>query len=192
MEHIQTLTSAKKTLKATWLILVMTILCGFTQCKEHLENPESSDQIYLDLINEENLAKALAQKEFQSIKDIKKEMEGLAPRDISRKHLERQLASAERSYTEFNQKALYFKIRKEQRKNYARRAYEIAFAKDLPWPNQEEYSAYKATKKLRNTTLNWEVRVPKTDRYNKKEPGSASEAGHGEKSEGSEEAKPAH
>ena len=60
----------------------------------------------------------------------------------------------------------------ERRLLESRLAYEKAFQKEEPWPNPEEYAAYKANKELRAANLNWNKRVPKLkdriDQFNEK------------------------
>jgi len=82
----------------------------------------------------------------------------------------RELAMHQRNLIDARQRKAYFEIRSAQRKEYDQKAYLKAFEADQPWPNPLEVAEYKKMKALRNASLNWEDRVPKTTRYNKKVP----------------------
>ncbi len=149
-----------------WMVLILTgLLSG---CSRPNPTPELADPIYLDLASRGSLARAAAELTKEEIKTLKEELEALPPRDSSRKKLQQDLSTKETRLLVADQEALYFEIRASQRKDYARKEYLIAFDAGQPWPKPEDFEAYKTQRRLQDAPREWNSRLKKTDRYNRK------------------------
>lgn len=145
------------------------ILTGLLSgCSRPNPTPELKDPIFLDLSNRGALAKAASESVKEEIKTLRADLEALPPRDSSRRKLLQDLTQKETRLMVADQEALYFEIRAQQRKEYARKEYLEAFHADRPWPNPEDYETYKAQRRLQDSPREWNSRHKKTDRYNKK------------------------
>lgn len=149
-----------------WMVLILT--GALSGCSRPNPNPELKDPIYLDLANRSGVSKAASDLAKEEIEALKSELEALPPRDPSRRKLQQDLARKETHLLVADQEALYFEIRAQQRKNYARTEYLSAFNAGKPWPNPEDFEAYKAQRRLQDAPREWNSRLKKTDRYNRK------------------------
>lgn len=147
------------------IFLLTSIISG---CSRPNPNPEKIDPIYQDLVGRSNLAKAAAETAKEDIKKLKEDLQMLPPRDPSRRKLQQDLSKKETHLLVADQEALYFEIRAEQRKEYARRAYLEAFNRGEKWPNPKDFETYKLQRNLEDAPREWNARLQKTDRYNKK------------------------
>ncbi len=122
----------------------------------------------MDLSSKGALAKAASESMKEEIKTMRADLEALPPRDPSRKTLQQDLTQKQTKLMVADQEALYFEIRSQQRKDYARKEYLEAFNAGQPWPKPEDFEAYKAQRRLRDSPREWNSRLKKTDRYNRK------------------------
>lgn len=151
-----------------WMIMILTgLLSG---CSRPNPTPEVKDPIYLDLSSRGALAKAASESVKEEIKTLKADLEALPPRDASRRKLQQDLSQKETRLMVADQEALYFEIRVKQRKEYARKEYLEAFNAGQEWPKPEDFEAYKAQRRLQDSPREWNSRLKKTDRYNRKSP----------------------
>ena len=149
-----------------WMVLLLTgLLSG---CSRPNPTPELKDPIYLDLSNRGAIAKAASESMQEEIKTLRADLEALPPRDPSRRKMQQDLTKKETQLMVADQEALYFEIRSQQRKEFARTEYLEAFHAEKPWPNPEDFEAYKAQRRLQDAPREWNSRLKKTDRYNKK------------------------
>lgn len=149
-----------------WVVILLTgLLSG---CSRPHPNPELLDPIYLDLSNRGNLAKAAAESAKADIKTLRADLDALPPRDSSRRKIQQDLQKKETHLLVADQEALYFEIRAKQRLEFARKAYLDAFNAGKPWPDPADFEAYKAQRRLQDAPREWNSRLQKTDRYNKK------------------------
>jgi hypothetical protein len=151
---------------ALFIILVLTGM--ISGCSRPNPYPEKIDPIYLDLVERGNLAKAAAESAKAEIKKLREDLESLPARDPSRKKVQQDLTKKQTHLLVADQEALYFEIRSEQRKDYARRAYLDAFNRGLKWPNPEDFETYKKQRELQSAPREWNAKLEKSDRYNKK------------------------
>lgn len=149
-----------------WMVMMLTgLLSG---CSRPNPTPELKDPIYLDLLNRGALAKAASDSVKEEIKTMKADLEALPPRDSGRKKMQQDLTQRETRLMVADQEALYFEIRAKQRKDYARKEYLDAFHAGKPWPDPEDFEAYKLQRRLQDAPREWNSRLKKSDRYNKK------------------------
>jgi len=149
-----------------WMVMILTgLLSG---CSRPNPTPELTDPIYLDLSSRGSLAKAASESVKEEIKTLRAELEALPPRDTNRRKVQQDLRQKETRLMVADQEALYFEIRAQQRKDYARKEYLEAFNADQPWPKPEDFEAYKAQRRLQDSPREWNSRLKKSERYNKK------------------------
>lgn len=152
--------------------LITTTLAVFTMvsigCSRPNPTPELTDPIFSDLSQRSAVAKAAAESKKGEIKKLREELDALPARDLARKKTQEDITNKEHLMLAAEQEALYFEIRANQRKAYARDEYLKAFDKGQPWPDPKDFETYKLQRKLRDAPREWGSKIPKTDRYNKK------------------------
>lgn len=137
-------------------------------CRSQNPTPEVLDPIFADLNQRSSVAKAAAEGAKADITSMRDELAALPPRDPTRRKLLQDLSKKELQFVVAEQDALYFEIRAQQRKDYARDEYLKAFNAGKDWPDPKDFEAYKLQRKLAESPREWNNRVPKTDRYNRK------------------------
>lgn len=145
--------------------LIFLILAA---CSRPNPQPELLDPIYSDLQQRSAVAKAAAESMKEEIKKAKDELEKLPARDPSKRKAQQDISRKELQFVVAEQDGLYFEVRAQQRKDFAREAYLKAFNAGKPWPDPKDFEAYKLQRKLAESPREWNSRVPKTERYNKK------------------------
>lgn len=156
----------------SWFITttgVLVIMISFG-CSRPNPNPELIDPIYSDLLQRSAVAKAGADTKKAEIKKLKEEIAELPARDPTKRKLQEDLSKNEMLLVVADQEGLYYEIRANQRKTYAREEYAKAFEAGKPWPDPKDYETYKIQRKLKDAPREWTGKVAKTGRYNKKTP----------------------
>jgi hypothetical protein len=156
------------TLGLGFLYTLMLLTGLLTGCSRPNPTPELKDPIYLDLSSRGALATAASESVKEEIKTLRADLEALPPRDSTRRKLQQDLTQKETRLMVADQEALYFEIRAQQRKEYARKEYLDAFHAGKPWPRPEDFEAYKAQRRLQDAPREWNSRIKETDRYNRK------------------------
>ena len=157
----------KSWLITTTLAVVILVISG---CSRPNPNPELVDPIYADLLQRSAVAKAGAETKKAEIKKLKEEIAELPARDPTKRKLQEDLSKNEMLLVVADQEGLYYEIRANQRKAYARDEYTKAFDAGKPWPDPKDFETYKIQRKLRDSPREWTGKVAKTGRYNKKSP----------------------
>jgi hypothetical protein len=137
-------------------------------CSRPNPKPETMDPIYQDLVARSGTAKAAAESAKEEIKRLKEELSTLPPRDPSRRKVQQDLSRKETHLLVADQEALYYEIRATQRKEYARTAYLEAFNRGAKWPDPKDYETYRLQRTLEDSPREWNARLQKTERYNRK------------------------
>ena len=155
--------------RALWLVafIVLSIFSS-SGCSRPNPTPEILDPIYADLNQKTALSKAEAEKTKKELETAREDFSKLQPRDPSRKKALQDIKKKEDLLVQLEQQSLYYEIRAEKRREHARQEYSKAYEADKPWPNPDDFAAYKLSEKLRTAPRDWGTRVPKTDRYNRK------------------------
>lgn len=117
-----------------------------------------------------NSANSLAENEKKEIETLRAQLEKMAPNDPLRKRTVREIYRREKNLVQHQQRILYFQIRAEQRKDFAREEYLRSFYAEKPWPRPEDIEAYKKQKKIADASRNWSDRVPQLKRHIKQPP----------------------
>lgn len=163
----------RKTLRSEFIRLIcLACLCVITLagCKKPIENPESVDPIYSDLVAMGAGIRGKAEAQKKKIAELEAQIEKLEPRNPDKRRTIHEKQNLELGLLLMEQDATYYEIRAEQRRLYDKEAYMKAFKNDLPWPPDGEFQQYKEAKKLRNASRNWDDSVPKATQYNKVNP----------------------
>lgn len=162
-------------------ILVLIVASCLVSCRSKNPQPETLDPIYADLVATSAGLNSKAEAQRKKIEDLKMSLEKMPPRDPARKRTTKEMYDLERGLVQMEQQAKYFEIRAEQRKEYAKRAYDQAFDEGKDWPDPQELADYKEFQRVKHAPRNWEDRVPKMTRYNRQ---AAPPPGKEEKKEG--------
>lgn len=157
-------------LRKKWFTIAVACLAiAFSAgCSRPNPTPELIDPIYADLGQRSQVAKAAAETKKEEIKNLRKELAELPARDLGRKKTLEDITKNEHLMMAAEQEALYYEIRQNQRKAYAREQYNKAFEKGETWPDPKDFETYKLQRKLKDAPREWSAKLPKTDRYNKK------------------------
>ncbi len=134
-----------------------TILCG---CERPMDNPESVDRIFNDLNQEAKTQQAAAAVEKKALEDIEKDIASTKMGDNSIKTKFRKKYESEHKIEALEQKAEYYSLRALKRKEYVTAMYPKYFEKKAPWPDQDEWANYQASKRLASASRDWNNRVP--------------------------------
>lgn len=150
-------------------LVVIFILTSFISgCSRPNPTPEKLDPIYLDLMSRSSVAKAAAETTKEEILQLREDLAALPARDPSRRKYQQDISKKETQLMVADQEALYFEIRAEQRREYARKAYLEAFNRGEKWPDPKDFEAYKLQRRLEDAPREWNSRLQKTERYNRK------------------------
>ncbi len=122
----------------------------------------------MDLIGRSSVAKAAAETAKEEIKQLREDLEALPARDPSRRKVQQDITKKETQLMVADQEALYFEIRAQQRKDYARKSYLEAYDRGEKWPDPKDFEAYKLQRRLEDAPREWNSRLQKTERYNRK------------------------
>lgn len=153
-----------------WLVtLTLALVTGlFSSCSRPNPTPELTDPIYADLQQRSSVARAAAETAKEDARKLREELANLPARDVTRRKTIEDIAKKESQMMVADQESLYYEIRAQQRKEYARTEYLKAFEKGEPWPDPHDFETYKLQRKLRDAPREWSSKIPKTDRYNRK------------------------
>lgn len=146
-----------------------------SSCKKELEHPELSDLIYLDIQSEISTAQKLVEAGEKQIEEVEAEILKMPVTDFARPRRKNDLVSMQRKLAMVKQKLAYLEARANARKYFVEDEYPKYFEADRPWPDKEEFEAYKINKRLNFVSRSWSDRVPKPNFVNLKEAALAKE-----------------
>lgn len=149
----------------TTLGLVIGISTG---CSRPNPTPELIDPIYADLNQRSSIAKAAAESTKEELAQLRIDLAAVPPRDPTLRKLREDISKKELQMMVAEQEGLYYEVRANQRREYARKDYLKSFNKGEAWPNPEHFEAYKAQRRLKDAPREWSNRIEKTGRYNRK------------------------
>jgi uncharacterized coiled-coil DUF342 family protein len=159
-----------------WLVATAFLLLA-TGCESVDPNPELKDPIYNDLkatLEATKEDRANAQTFKQMAKDELKILETGDPEIAT---LNKDIRKENKKIKAYSQKIRYLEIRLERRRLESRLTYAMSLNGNTEFPDNREYAAYQAHKKLRNASSNWNERVPRLkeriDQYIRKMNGEA-------------------
>lgn len=174
------------------LATLLMALSIFSGCKpKPIDNPESLDPIYADLVATSAAATAKAEGQKKKITELEEEISKLSGRDPDLRRTMHEKSNLERGLKQIEQDILYFEVRATQRRQYDKEAYLKAFRDEKPWPDPDEFTKYQEQKKLKHASRDWSERVPKLTGYNKPDPNAKPAKPAEKKPEGEAGAAPA-
>ncbi|MGE3973106.1 MAG: hypothetical protein AB7F59_01120 [Bdellovibrionales bacterium] len=141
------------------VLIVMIAFFAISACKRPIAEPETIDPIYRALKSDLDVFKKEEDNAANDVKAAKKEIALAAPQTGEYKVRLAQFFDAEKKLAELKQKRRFLEIHLQTRKGFARKSYEKAFEKDIPWPDPEEYRLYQANRKLANDPRSWDERL---------------------------------
>lgn len=138
---------------ATLAILALCVIA----CNRPMENPESIDPIYLDLIKTQKEFEDLAKSEEKTLEEHREALSRVQPQTGQVKYATKRVEESLARINSLKQEAQYYRLKSEERREEARREYGQAFENDKGWPDPNDYEAYLSVKKLRESPKNWSV-----------------------------------
>lgn len=135
-----------------------------------MSEPEKADPIYADILRDidaHTREVARLEKDFES---IKKEMSEVSPQTGEGRIKASELFEAQALLERGRQNLKYLELRKESRRESARRDYARAYEKGEPWPNPEEFQLYLTNKRLNQASRKWDDNL--RERLRKKSTGT--------------------
>jgi hypothetical protein len=151
----------------TGAIAALSLLLG---CSKPHPQPELLDPIYADLVSRSNVSKAAAHQANAELVRARESLATAPPRDPTRRKLQQDISKHLNRITVADQEAIYYEVRANQRRDYARSEYLKAYNRGESWPNPADFEAYKTQKRLQEAPRDWGAHLKKTNRYNHKSP----------------------
>ena len=136
--------------------VVLIILCFFTSCNKPDPTPETSDEIYKDLLVELDLASKGLESETKNLAKLEAEKEKVVPQTGQIKFSLKKIYETMATITKLQQQKQFFEIKLELRKNEVRGRYMEARRGGKKWPDEAEITAYQAVMKMQRDKLLWE------------------------------------
>lgn len=160
-------------------LIFVGILSLFLGCNKPDPNPENSDEIYKDLLQELDVATKALESEKKNLEKLEGEFQKVVPQTGQIKFAQKKLYETQATITKLEQQKQFFEIKIERRKADVQARYMEARRGGRKWPDQAEIDGYKAVMKFQREKLEWEKNKgqKKNVPHGTKEAGSS---GHGE------------
>ncbi len=143
------------------LLILSWLLISTVACKSEHPNPELLDPIYLDMKSSRDRLEKELEAEIKARELAAETIQATAPNTIELKLARKEWQTATEKVDFLRQKLHFEKIRTKRRYVEARRDYKIAFEAGSEWPDPNEFSNYKANKRLKEASRDWNRRVPR-------------------------------
>lgn len=168
------------------LLFFALILGLFLGCNKPDPNPENSDEIYKDLLQELDVASKALEAEVKNLEKLEIERDRVVPQTGQIKFAQKKVYETQATITKLAQQKQFFEIKIELRKAEVRERYMEARKGGRKWPDLAEIENYKAIMKFQRDKLEWEKNkgqkkdVPRgtKDTGSNNEPAAASNGGH--------------
>lgn len=137
-------------------LIFAIIFSLFTGCNKPDPNPENSDEIYKDLLQELDVATKGLEAEKKNLEKLQAELQKVTPQTGQVKFAQKKLYETMATITKLEQQKQFFEIKIELRKGDVRDRYMESRRGGRKWPDQAEIDGYKAMMKLQRDKLEWE------------------------------------
>lgn len=137
-------------------LFFVLILSFFVSCDKKDPNPELSDEIFKDYVQELDVAtKALDSEEklYQGLLDEKRKV---VPQTGQIKFVQKKIFESERRMDGLKQQKQFFSIKIELRKSDVRARYKESLAGGRKWPDEEELALYRSAIKFQREKIAWD------------------------------------
>lgn len=138
------------------ILFIVVILSFFFGCNKPDPTPETSDEIYKDLLQELDLATKALEAETKNKEKLDAELNRAVPQTGQIKFAQKKVNETLATINKLAQQKQFFEIKIELRKAEVRDRYMEARRGGRKWPDQGEISGYKAIMKLQRDKLEWE------------------------------------
>jgi hypothetical protein len=133
------------------------IFCIISSCDKPNSTPETSDEIYQDLLQELEVATKGIESEEKNLEKLLKEKDAALPQTGQVKFAQKKVFETENTLTKLKQQKQFFEVSLELRKLAVRDRYsESRRPGGRKWPDLEEIKTYKSTIKLQREKLRWD------------------------------------
>lgn len=137
-------------------LFAVLFLCFFVGCNKPDATPETSDEIYGDLLQELDVANKGLESEIKNLEKLQQEQVKVVPQTGQIKFSQKKIFETQNTIAKLQQQKQFFEIKVELRKNEVRDRYLAARRGGKPWPDLAEIQNYKSTIKLQRDKLTWE------------------------------------
>lgn len=128
----------------------------FVGCNKPDPNPENSDEIYKDLLQELDVATKALEAETKNVEKLKLELQNAVPQTGQVKFAQKKVNETQATIDKLAQQKQFFEIKIELRKAEVRSRYHEARRGGRKWPDLAEIEGYKAMMKLQREKLEWD------------------------------------
>lgn len=133
-------------------------------CKNIDPNPEKTDPIFSDLVQELDLFKKQEESAIKELNKARNELSKITPQTGKLQSARDKVSSMENSLDSIKQRRKYFEIKLEQRKiTVAERYQESRKPGGRPWPDEDEIKDYRIRMKLQRDVFEWDKKKKKDD-----------------------------
>ncbi len=154
-------------------------ILSLTACEKEDPNPELRDPIWQDLSKRAADYEKQRDESKAKLAGLRERLEKVEPNSMDLKDVRRDMAKTEKALLGQEQLARYYKIRADRRKVVDKITAREARASNKEWPDKAEYSDYLVNSRLRETSMNWNARVPKLQDRLVRKPAKAEKAPEG-------------
>ena len=140
----------------TKYILILTALLFFS-CSKKDPHPEAKDEIYADLMAEQDIMTKSVDAAEKELNDMEKSLKTAVPQTGQLKQMELRLFEAKNTFEKLKQQKQYFDIKVEERKQQVQQRYEESLTKNgRKWPDSKEVEIYEQKLKLYRDKIAWD------------------------------------
>jgi len=140
-------------MKILFFILILSFLSG---CNKPDPTPETSDEIYKDLLQELDVATKALEAETKNKEKLEGELNKAVPQTGQIKFAQKKVYETQATINKLAQQKQFFEIKIELRKADVRDRYMEARRGGRKWPDQAEIDSYKSIMKFQRDKLEWE------------------------------------
>lgn len=147
--------------KTRLFLSIPLLILALLGCKKPLDNPESVDPIYRELVDASEKIKKSMEDQKKALAASKEELKKPDLTVGEKRQILKEISSTDKRIRLMDQDQKFFELRAQSRIAHVREVYPARFEKDLPWPNPDEIAQFEANKRLRGASRNWADNVPK-------------------------------
>ena len=137
-------------------LLFILFYCFLASCSKTDANPETSDVIYQDLLQELEVSTKGLESESKNLEKLMLEKEKVVPQTGQIKFSQKKIFETQNTITKLSQQKQFFEIKLAIRKKEVMDRYLKSRKGGRPWPDKEEITTYRSTLKLQREKLSWD------------------------------------
>ncbi|MBC7464909.1 MAG: hypothetical protein H7256_02865 [Bdellovibrio sp.] len=140
----------------TKYLMILSLLLCFS-CSKKDPHPESKDEIYSDLLAEQDIMTKSVDAAEKELVNMEKALKGAVPQTGQLKQMEIKFFESKNIFEKLKQQKQYFDIKVEERKQEVGLRYEESLTKSgRKWPDPKEIEIYKQRLKMYRDKIAWD------------------------------------